>query len=50
MSSQKMVCKNLNGITEKMNALIIHQSKRTAKSCENEFIDEFSFHSHCIGA
>ncbi len=45
-----MICKNLNGIIDKVSALIIYQSKRTPKLCENEFIDEFSYHSYYIGA
>jgi hypothetical protein len=45
-----MVYKNFNGIIDKVNALIIYQSKQIAKSCENEFIDEFNYHSCCIGA
>ncbi len=50
MSQQKMVCKNLNGIVKKMNALNIYQSKKTTKPCENEFINDFCCHNHCIGA
>jgi hypothetical protein len=43
-----MVCKNLNGIVDKVNALIIYQSKQTPKPCDNEFINEFCCHNRCI--
>ncbi len=45
-----MVCTNLNGIADKVNALIIYQNKQTTELCENEFIDEFYCHSCCICA
>jgi hypothetical protein len=45
-----MVCKNFNGIIDKVSALITYQSKQTTKPHENEFIDEFCCHNHCIGA
>jgi hypothetical protein len=32
-----------------MNALNTYQTMQTAKPCENEFIDEFCYHNHCIG-
>ncbi len=42
-----MVYKNLNGIIDKVNALITYQNKQTTKLFENKFIDEFYYHS-CI--
>jgi len=50
MSQQEMVCKNINGIIDKVSALITYQSKKIAKSCENEFVDELSCHNCYIGA
>jgi hypothetical protein len=45
-----MVCKNLNDIVDKMSVLITYQSNWIAKPWENEFIDEFYYHRHYIGA
>jgi hypothetical protein len=45
-----MVSKNLNGIINKMDALNTYQSKQITKPCENEFINESCYHSHCISA
>jgi hypothetical protein len=45
-----MMGKNLNGIIDKVSALIVYQSKQTTKPCEIEFTDEFCYHDCCIGA
>jgi hypothetical protein len=41
-----MVCKNFNSLVNKVGSLVTYQNKQTAKSCKNDFVNEFCCHNY----